>query len=293
MRPFTIETTPGNACRVPDFRSHLAEGTWVYITSLPGSDFSGTVETCRKLTDQGMTPVPHLAARGIADSGELDERLKRMTSEAGVTRVLTIAGSDREAAGSFTDTLSMLETGLFEKYEIRSIGVAGHPEHAPGLDRARLQEHEARKLEFARKSGIEMYMLTQFVFDARPVIDFVERIRSQGNELPVVVGLPGLATVQSLLRYAKACGIGPSTQFLMRRARDLHKLLSVQAPDKLVLDIASYRAANADCGITGAHLYPFGAFEKSATWANAVVAGKFKLNRSGFMVADRHASTDR
>lgn len=286
MRPFTIETTPGNACRVSDFRSHLAAGTWVYITSLPGSDFSGTVETCRKLTDQGMTPVPHLAARGIAGTGEFDERLKRVTSEAGVTRVLTIAGSDREAAGPFADTLSMLETGLFEKYGIRSIGVAGHPEDAPGLDRARLQEHEARKLEFARKSGIEMYILTQFVFDARPVIDFVERIRSQGNELPVVVGVPGLATVKSLLRYAKACGIGPSMQFMMRRARDLHKLLSVQAPDRLVLDIASYRAANADCGINGAHLYPFGGFEKSAAWANAVAAGKFKLNRGGFTVAD-------
>lgn len=289
MRRFSIETTPGSARRIADFRNHLPEGTWVYVTSLPGSDFHGTVDTCKKLCDEGMVPVPHFTARGIANARTLDERLNLVTSEAGVTRVLAIGGADREAAGQFADTLSMLETGLFEKYKIRSIGLAGHPEDMPGLERARIREHEFRKLDFARTTSIEMYIVTQFVFEAKPVIDFVERIRSAGNGLPLVVGLPGLATIQSLIRYAKACGIGPSMHFMAKRAKDLRKLLSVQAPDKLVLDLANYCAISTNCGISGAHIYPLGGFEKSATWANAVAAGEVELNQED-LAEDDHAA---
>ena len=284
VQAFTIETTPGGARRVADFRHHLAEGTWVYITSLPGSEFRDTVDTCRKLAGEGMVPVPHFTARSIANAGELDRRLDLVTSEAGVSRILAIAGADREASGPFADTLSMLETGLFNKYHIRSIGLAGHPEAAPGPERARIREHAIRKLDFARKTGFEMYLVTQFVFDAQPVIDFVERIRADGNDLPLVVGLPGLATIQTLMRHAKACGIGPSMQFIAKRAKDFRKLLSVQAPDKLVFDLANYRAAHPDCGIQGIHLYPLGGFEKSAAWASAVAGGEIEPHEGGFAV---------
>lgn len=287
MQDFTIEATPGAARRVPDFGEHLSQGTWVYVTSLPGSDFRGIADTCRKLADEGMEPVPHFTARGIADAETLDEQLDLVTSEAGVKRVLAVGGSDSKAAGRFTDTISMLETGLFDKYGIQSIGLAGHPEDVPGLDRGQIREHESRKFDFARRTSMDLYIVTQFVFEAKPVIDFAERLRSEGAELPIIVGLPGLATIQSLIRYAKACGIGPSAQFVAKRARDLRKLLSVQAPDKLVLDIANYRAANPGCRIAGAHIYPFGGFEKSASWANAAAAGQIDLKRDGFAVQNR------
>jgi len=286
LRPFTIEVTPGGARRIDDFRNHLAEGTWVYVTSLPGSDFSDVVETCKKLANEGMAPVPHFTARGIAHAQELDERLDRVTSTAGVTRVLAIAGGDGETVGAFPDTITMLETGLFEKYQIRSIGVAGHPEGIPGLTREVIREHNDRKIEYARNTRIDMYIVTQFIFEAPPVFDFAERVRAAGNPLPIVVGLPGLATIQSLLRHAKACGVGASMQFLVRRARDLRKLMSVQTPDKLVLEIARYATDHPGSGIAGAHIFPLGGFEKSAAWANAVVAGQIELKAGGFDVVD-------
>src|SRR5690606_34919083 len=158
------------------------------------------------------------------------------------SRVLAIAGADSKPAGPFADTLSMLETGLFGKHGIRSIGLAAHPEDPPVDDRSVIREHADRKIEFAGKTGIEIYFVTQFVFEARPIFDFVARIRSLGNDRPLVIGLPGLATLQSLIKHATACGVGPSMQFLTRRARDLRKLLSVQAPDRLVIDLANYVA---------------------------------------------------
>src|SRR5690606_37338713 len=94
MQSFTLEVTPAGAKRIHDFREHIAKGTWVYVTALSGSDFNETVETCRKLAEQGMTPVPHFTARSMASARALDDHLQRVTSEAGVTRVLAIAGAD-------------------------------------------------------------------------------------------------------------------------------------------------------------------------------------------------------
>lgn len=284
LRSYTIEVTPAGARRIHDFREHLPAGTWVYVTALSGSDFGDTLEACIKLADHGMTPIPHFTARSMADAKTLDDHLNRVTTEAGVTRVLAIAGADSTPAGPFADTLSMLETGLFEKHGIRSIGLAGHPEDAPVDDRSIIREHADRKIDFAGKTGIEIYFVTQFVFEAKPVFDYVERIRSLGNRQPLVIGLPGLASLQSLIKHATACGVGPSMQFLTRRARDLRKLLSVQAPDKLVVDLANYVADHPESQISGVHLFPLGGFEKSAAWANAVAAGQFEIKESGFTV---------
>jgi methylenetetrahydrofolate reductase (NADPH) len=284
MRSYTIEVTPKGAQAVQDFRDHLAPGTWVYVTALSGSNFDDTLQACRKLADQGMTPIPHFTARSMIDAKTLDGHLRQVTLEAGVTRVLAIAGADSQPAGPFADTLSMLETGLFEKHGIRSIGLAAHPEDPPVRDRSIIREHADRKIEFAGKTGIEIYFVTQFVFEAKPVFDFVERIRSLGNTQPLVIGLPGLATLQSLIKHATACGVGPSMQFLTRRARDLRKLLTVQAPDQLVLDLANFAGTHPGANIRGVHIFPLGGFEKSAAWANAVVAGEFEIKSDGFDV---------
>ena len=283
---FSIEVTPGGAARIADFRDHLPERTRVYVTSLSGSDFGETLDTCRKLHDQGMAPIPHITARGLPSVEVLDQRLGELASRAGVTGALAIAGGDHDAAGPFADTISMLETGLFQKHGIRSIGFAGHPEGLPGIERAQMKEHAHRKIDFARAAGIDMYIVTQFVFVAQPLFDFIGRIRAAGNDLPVIVGLPGLATIQSLIRHAQACGVGPSMQFLLNRAKDLRKLMTVQAPDRLLLDIANYRLENPDCGITGIHLFPLGGFDRTARWANAVAAGDIELSRDGFTVRD-------
>jgi len=95
-----------------------------------------------------------------------------------------------------------------------------------------------------------------------------------------------LATLQSLIKHGTACDVGPSMQFLTRRTRDLRKLLSVQAPDKLVADLASYVAKHPGSRITGVNIFPLGGFEKSAAWANAMVAGQIKVRTDGFDVLD-------
>lgn len=281
MDHFSIETTPKGASKVADFRAHLKPGSRVYVTSLPGSDFNDTLATCKRLAEEGMQPVPHFTARSIADKQTLRTYIERATSEAGVKGVLALGGADREPAGEFEDSAAMLETGLFDQFGIKSIGIAGHPEGSPDIERLFLRDFGQRKIRYAELTGAEMYMVTQFAFEAAPVIEWIERIRSEGNRLPLVVGVPGPASLRSLIGHASNCGVGPSIQFLTKQARNVHRLLTLQTPDKLVWDLARYSSANPQIGISGIHMFTLGAFPMTAKWASDFAKGGFAAGDGG------------
>jgi methylenetetrahydrofolate reductase (NADPH) len=281
MTGFTAETTPGSAAKTPDYREHLRPGAVVYITFLPGSDFDDTIAVAKRLEGEGFLPVPHFAARSIPDAAFLDDKLARLTGEAGLEQVLVIGGAVDEPAGDFSDTMQLLETGLFDRHGIRKFGVAGHPEGSPDISERAIADALAWKNDFAERSGAELYVVTQFCFQAGPVIAWDKRIQAEGNRLPIYIGVPGLATIKTLLAHAKACGIGPSMRFLTRQARNLTKLMTVSAPDALVSALAEYKATDPGCGIQGVHMYPLGGLRRSAKWSYAVTDGAFTMNRDG------------
>ena len=126
-----------------------------------------------------------------------------------------------------------------------------------------------------------MYITTQFIFEAEPVIEWDKRIRAEGNTLPIHIGIPGLATLKTLINHATACGVGPSMRVLTRQTGSIAKLLlsnGAKQPNKLVRDLANYQANDPACGINQVHLYPLGGMTKSAKWLYAVLDGNYKLD---------------
>jgi len=281
LQDFTIETTPGSAAKIPDYRDHLRAGTSVSVTFLPGSDFADTISTAKRLKAEGFDPAPHFAARSIPGHRDLEGYLKRLQAEVGITQVVALGGAVDQPLGPFESSMQLLETGLFDKYGIKQIGVAGHPEGSPDISDKALKEALDWKNSFTQRSDAELYIATQFCFEAAPIIAWDQAIRATGNRLPIHIGVPGLATLKTLINHAKACGIGPSMRFLTRQARNVAKLMTVSAPDRLLLDLAQYKASDPDCGIRKAHLYPLGGLRRSAAWTYAVADGDFTLKRDG------------
>src|SRR5690606_27282016 len=269
---------PGGAAKIERFQDMLKPGTTVFVTFLPGSDIKDTIATVKRLFAEGMNPVPHFAARSIPSKQFLEDALKAFQSEAKVDEALLIGGGVDKPLGEFSSTMEVLRTGLFEKYGIKKMGVAGHPEGSPDIPPAEVTKALLEKNAFAKEHGIEMYITTQFVFEAEPVIEWDRRIRAEGNELPIHIGIPGLATIKTLLGHAKACGIGPSMRVITRQAANLAKLMTTRQPNKLVRDLAVYKATDPNCGITQVHLYPLGGMRKSAAWLYAVQDGNFQLD---------------
>ena len=117
----------------------------------------------------------------------------------------------------------------------------------------------AWKNAFAERTGASLYVVTQFCFEAAPVIAWdKQRIQAEGNRLPVHVGLPGLATLKALIGHARACGVGPSMRFLTRQARNVAKLLAVSAPDRLVTAPRPTAPPTPDAASTGSTSTPSG-----------------------------------
>lgn len=281
MRDFSVETTPTSAAKVGRFADHLTPGTTVNVTFLPGSDPGETVAVAKRLRAEGFEPVPHVAARSLVDRAALDRYLGRLSGEAGVTQALVIAGGLDRPAGDFASSMHLLETGLFQIHGITRIGVAGHPEGTPDIPEPALRDALLWKNRYAEEHGLDMYIETQFCFDAAAIAAWDRTIRGWGNRLPIHLGVPGLATLKTLLKFAQSSGVGPSIRVLTRQARNLAKLMLVQAPDRLIVDLAAARAADPDCGIEKLHFYPFGGLAKTAEWANAVAAGRFGFDGRG------------
>ncbi len=282
---WSIEVTPPGAAKIESFSDILAEGTTVNVTFLPGTDPVDTVNVSKRLRDDGMNPVPHIAARSITSKAQLTDLVADMTSRAKVDEVLVIGGGVTNPVGDFTSSMEILETGVLQSAGIRKIGVSGHPEGSPDITDPQLAEALAWKNDFAKREGLDLYIETQFCFDAAAVVAWENMIREAGNELPIRIGIPGPATIKTLFRFAQISGIGPSMRFIAKQARNVTKLLTVQSPHLLIAGLAEAMANDENTKLHHFHYYPFGGVAKTAVWASEVAAGNIDLlPKGGFSV---------
>jgi len=281
VRNYSIETTVPQAERVERFSDIVPAATRLYIAHIPGTNPQDTAKLAARLRNEGMEPVPHVVGRRIASLAALDEILARLSGEAGVTQVLVVAGDNATPEGALTSGLEIIESGLLEKYNIRTIGVAGHPEGHKEVADPILRDALKRKNAYAERTGANVYVVTQFAFSADPVIAWERSHSADIGKLPVTVGLPGLATAKTLLKYAMDCGVGASLTAFSKRYASLTKLLTVSAPDDSIVALARYKETTPESHFNALHFFPFGGFKKTADWANKVVAGNFELTDDG------------
>ena len=263
---YSVETTPGAALKIPDYRFHLTPGTSVYVTLLPGSSIDDTISLCIRLANEGFNPVPHYAARQIPSTAKLEDSLKRFTQEAGGTQVLILAGSSNKPHGDYANSMQLLESGLFDKMNISRIGIAGHPEGSPDITTADIEHALRWKQQFANRTDADMYIITQFCFGVQPIAAWEKRLIELGISLPVHVGVPGVATLGTLIKHATACGVGPSMNFLLKQSRRASQLIKNSTPEKLLQELAEYQRQNPTSLIEKLHVYPLGGLRKSTQW---------------------------
>jgi methylenetetrahydrofolate reductase (NADPH) len=280
LADFSIEATPRQVSKIPSFAALLPAGTSVYVPFLPGAAFGETIDAARRLMDEAMRPVPHLAARAVPGRAQLDSWLGSL-ADAGVSSLLLIAGDLAEPAGPFGDTMQILDSGLLERHGFSRVGVAGHPDGHPAADEAALASALAYKQAYATATGAEMWVVTQFAFDAEPIRLWLDSLPGLGVTLPVRVGLPGPAKLRTLISFALSCGVAASARALAKRPDMAGKLLGQWQPDELVTALARHRMERPDGQLAGVHVFPFGGLKTSAAWFGGVRDGAIALPGAG------------
>ena len=279
MARFSVEITPREAATLPPLPDVLAPGTAVYLTFLPHTPWEQTVAVARSVADAGMRPVPHLAARAVPDRAALRRMLADLTAT-GVEDLLILAGSLATPVGEFHETAQILDSGLLEDAGIVRVGVVGHPEGHPDVDDDELFRALHAKCRIARERGLDLHLVTQFAFDAEPIVAWERRIRAAGVEVPVQVGLPGLTSPSRLLRFGLRCGVGASIKVLRQQTGGVLKLATshVHHPDVTLLGLAAAVAAEPASLLRAIHFFPFGALGRTAAWASDIRDGRFEVD---------------
>ncbi|HYC15078.1 MAG TPA: methylenetetrahydrofolate reductase, partial [Stellaceae bacterium] len=181
----SLETAARRPADIDAYRGQIDAGSDVYVNHLAGESYHEVIAVAARLARTGFNPVPHLGARNFTGFTQLRDCIERLAGEAGVRQVLAIAGDVARPAGPYASSLDLLATGLLQRNGILRVGIAGYPEQHARIGNDALSEALRAKVALARENGIELYLVTQFCFEAGPILAWIARLRASGIGLPV------------------------------------------------------------------------------------------------------------
>ncbi|WP_414612625.1 methylenetetrahydrofolate reductase [Stenotrophomonas pavanii] len=264
INAFSLEVS---AKAMPALRAEadrIPRGTVISIPYLASEDDDARLAAARTVRALGFEPMPHLSARRIGSAAALARFLERAVGEAGVVRCLLIAGDLATPAGPFADSASIIQTGLLEHSGIKVVGIGGHPEGHPVMSSDERWQALGGKCQAIEARGMAPLVVTQFAFDADTVLAWLDGLRARGISVPVLVGVPGPASITRLLRYAAMCGVGASASMLARYGISIGRLIGTAGPEVFVDRLV--RGLTSAHGQVSPHFFPFGGIAPSLEW---------------------------
>jgi methylenetetrahydrofolate reductase (NADPH) len=262
---YSIEMTARDVPHLEQAAEVIPQGTKIPVTFLPGETFDMRVAAAKRVRELGFLPIPHISARRLASQEELEGYLSRIQGEVGTDHAFVVAGDPPQPLGPYEDALAIVRSGLLAKYSIHRVGISGYPEGHPDIGDEKLWQAMRDKKVAIQERGHDFAVVTQFSFDAEPVLAWLEQVRKAGIEATVRVGVPGPASVKRLLAFAARCGVGTSTKVLQKYGISITKLLSTAGPDQIVQDYAAGLDPQKH-GDVRLHFYPFGGLRATAEW---------------------------
>lgn len=270
LEGYSIEVMPRTAEKIKRFQDILPKGTRVYIAHIEGTLIEDMVKTAARLSNEGYAVMPHFPARIIKDKTTLENWINMYQGEAGVKQALLLAGGVQTPHGVFESSMQLLETGLFDAKEFDRLHVAGHPEGNKDIDpdgsHKNVDAALSWKQRFSERTDAKMALATQFAFDADAIIEWANKLKASGIDVPVHIGIAGPAKLQTLIKFAIACGVGPSLKILQKRAMDITKLLLPYEPTNILNALAAHKAQYPDFNIVQVHFFPLGGIKTNANW---------------------------
>lgn len=258
LRDPTFELIPLRNAR--EQAAALPRGATASVTASPGKTIEATVDLAIELEAAGLRAIPHLSARMIRDRAHLATLLTRLRG-AGIDRAFVVGG-DADEPGEFRDGLSLLQAMADLGQLPSELGCPCYPQGHPDIpDDALLQA-------LRDKAPLVHYMTTQLCFDPRAIATFIADSRAEGIDLPVKLGIPGVAEIPKLLSISARIGVRDASKFVTKNVRFVGELLKsggVYRPTRLLRDLAAL-IVDPGAGIAGLHVYTFNNVAATEAW---------------------------
>jgi methylenetetrahydrofolate reductase (NADPH) len=271
---FSLEMTGKDVPGLEEARHAIPAGTKINVTFLGNEDLEMRVTAAKAVRDLGFVPVPHISARRLSSQDQLEEYLGRLQQVGATEHVFSVGGDPAEPEGPYPDSLSVIRTGLLQKYGAREVSIAGYPEGHPDIKTDVLWRHLEDKSAELKEQGLDAVILTQFAFDTDPVMTWIKAVRDRGIDSQIRVGTPGPAGIKRLLGFARRFGIGANAMIVKKYGFSLTNLMGTAGPDRFVSDLSSLLAEDPAAGDVRLHFYTFGGLLATSDWAREFIAAQ-------------------
>ncbi len=244
--------------------THVSHEVTITVTASPRRGMEATIGLAERLARQGYSVVPHLSARMIRDRSHLAEILAAVKAM-GSRDVFVVAGDAREPAGEFPDSISLLmamaDSGPHD------IGVTGYPESHSFID----DDLTIQAMWDKRRAAT--YIVSNLCFDPRVVKRWVARVRRRKVELPIYIGMAGVADPAKLLRVSTRIGVVDSARFLRGHSNWFLRMLQPGGyePGRFINALMPELGAP-DRKVAGVHVFTFNEIEPTERWRQEMLA---------------------
>jgi methylenetetrahydrofolate reductase (NADPH) len=275
MRAASIEITPSEERHLPALGGLLPADSSIYISHVPTATLAQLVKTALAVQAAGFQATPHLVARRINYPETLRTTLAKLVAH-GVEQALLVAGDTQHPAGEYESTLDVLASGLIEKSGIKRIGVAGYPEGQRGIGHAMLGNALKIKQAFADRTGVPVFIVTQFGFNGNALRDWEPELARIDVRLPIRAGIAGPTPLSKLIKFAMRCGIGASLRTVMRNLSAVSGIAELATtPEQHVMRLMQLPSSTR---VIAPHFFCFGGVLETAEWISQVVSGHFAID---------------
>ncbi|WP_194396860.1 methylenetetrahydrofolate reductase [Microbacterium atlanticum] len=271
---FSLEMTGKDIPGLQEARETIPQGTKINVTFLGNEDLEMRVAAAKAVKDMGFVPVPHISARRLESQDQLEEFLGRLQEVGATEHVFAVGGDPAEPAGPYPDSLTLIRSGLLQKYGATEVSIAGYPEGHPDISSDVLWRHLDEKALALAQQGLDAVVLTQFAFDTEPVTAWISEVRERGIEAQIRIGTPGPAGIKRLLGFARRFGIGANAMIVKKYGFSLTNLMGTAGPDRFVSDMAELLSSDPKTGDVKLHFYTFGGLLATSQWAREFVAAQ-------------------
>jgi methylenetetrahydrofolate reductase (NADPH) len=244
--------------------AHVGTDQAVTVTASPGKGLEATLDLSERLTKDGYTVVPHLAARMVRDRAELEEITARLTSQ-GIDRIF-VPGGDADPPGAFPDALSLLEELKAIAAPFRQIGITGYPESHPTISDDLTIQSMWDKRRYAT------HVVSNLTFDPEVLTTWVQRMRKRGITMPLLLGIPGPVDRTKLLSMATKIGVGESTRFLAKHKGTFARLAAPGGfTGERFLEKVAPALSPPELLVEGLHVFTFNQVAATEEWRRGLL----------------------
>ena len=168
-----------------------------------GSTRERSFAVVKEIAAEGFEAAPHLSCIGSTHDN-IREILRQYQAE-GIRRIVALRGdlpSGMAETGEFHYASELVEFIRSETGNDFLIEVAAYPEWHP---QARFPQDDLKAFVCKVKAGADS-AITQYFYNADAYFHFVDEVRKQGIDIPIIPGIMPIVSFSRLARFSDSCG---------------------------------------------------------------------------------------